>query len=153
MRGVYTAKVDISSVSAAKTLLLGTNASTTVIEILRASVTNADQETLEQMRISLTRVNVLGSPVGATTPVINKTEAGSAATGLTWYGNLSTEPTSYVTDDLDSEGVANLGGYYFDPTPEERPYIAPSGSFGLRLLDAPTNATRLIAKITYREIG
>jgi hypothetical protein len=154
LKGVYTAHVSIpASALAAKTLLYGTNGANTVLEILSAAVTNTDQEITEQVSIAITRVTTPGSPVGATTVFINKAESGSPTTAVAWLGNLSTEPTSYNSDHIDIQGVVNMGGYYYDPMPETRKYIAPGGAFGIRLLNAISNSTAIIAQITYREIG
>lgn len=152
MRGVYTVQIEIASVSTAKTLLYGTNDANTVLEILGASVTDEDQSTAEQLRFGLFRVTTAGSPAGASAD-INKTENGSSSSIVTWLSNLTAEPTTYATDRLDQQGVLNVGGYYYDPLPEVRKYISPSKAFGLKLLNAPTNAVRLIAQITYRELG
>lgn len=152
MRGVYTVRYAIAGVNSARTLLYGTNDANTVLEILGASVTDEDQSTAEQLRFGLYRVTTAGSPVGST-PDVNKSEAGSGSSIVTWLGNLTTEPTTYNSDSLDEAGVLNVGGYYYDPLPEVRKYIAPSKAFGLKLLNAPTNAIRLVAQITYREIG
>lgn len=152
MRGVFTVRVAIAAVAASKTLLYATNDANNVIEILSASVTDEDQSTNEQLRLAILRVTTAGSPAGGT-PDVNKSETGSAATVLTWLSNLTTEPTTYNSDAIDEQGVPNVVGYYYSPLPEERKYISPSKAFGLKLLNAPANAIRLVAQITYREIG
>lgn len=153
MRGVYTAHVAIAaSTLAAKTLLYGTNGSSSIIEILSAQVTDANQTTVEQLNIGISRVTTAGSPAGGAVD-INKSEASSATTGVTWLSNLTSEPTTYAADYIDHQGSTNMGGYFYDPLPETRKYIAPGGAFGLRLLTALANSTSLIVQITYREIG
>ncbi len=53
MRGVYTVRVKITTLAAAKTVLLGTLPSGTIIEILEAYLTNASQNTVEQIDVGL----------------------------------------------------------------------------------------------------
>lgn len=151
MRGVYTAYYDISSISSNKTLMLIQAPSSAVIEILSAHVTNLDIETSEQLSIGLFRVGTLGSPSG-TSVTPEKSEAGSSAAAATVTANLSVEPTSYSSTPIDKQGCNNLAGYHYNPIPEERPIIAPSGAFGLRLLVSPS-AFNCSVMITFREIG
>jgi hypothetical protein len=151
MRGVYTAYAKITSLAAAKTLMLVTVPSSKVVEIYSASVSNATNETNEQLEIALYTVNVFGSAAGSSvTPA--KSEAGDAAASVTVIANLTVEPTSYVSAPLDAEGANSLGGYRFDPIPETRPVAAPSSSFGLRLISTPTSFDAIV-KIVFREIG
>jgi hypothetical protein len=152
MRGVYTAPYKISSVSAAKTLMYLTAPSGKVVEILSASVTNASNETNEQMECVLQRITSLGTPTAtAVTPV--KHEAGDQASGSTVAGNVTASEPTYTSDtELGRQGFASLGGWWFQPTPEERPTVANGASIGLRLLTAPTSWD-LVVSITFREIG
>jgi hypothetical protein len=155
VRGVYTTVVEIASVAAAKTLLLGTAPADAAIEILSVSITNADIETSEQMIAAISRVTTLGSPSDDTTALMATAaaEAGSATSDVTWLGNLDVEPTAYNANPIRYEGFNNIGGFYFDPLPETRPIIAPSASFGVRLISTPSTAFRAIVSVTYREIG
>jgi len=151
MRGVYTAEIE-AGVTAAKSLIHITVPADSVIEILSASITNSDIDATEQLEAGVYHVTTIGAPVGtAITP--EKHETGDAASGVTAIGNLTTEPTTYNTIALDHQGFSNLNGYRYDPLPEERPIVSPSGAFGLRLLAAPDGATNLIAQVVYREIG
>jgi hypothetical protein len=151
MRGVYTAYAKITGLVAAKTLMLVTVPSSKVVEVYSASVSNATNETNEQLEFSMYRVNALGSPSG-TSVTPEKHETGDAAASVTVTANLTVEPTSYVTNPFDAEGSNSLGGYRFDPIPETRPVMAPSSSFGLRLISTPTSFDAVV-KIVFREIG
>ena len=151
MRGVYTAEIE-ASVSAAKTLVHITVPADSVIEILSCSITNSSIDSNEQLEAGLFRVATAGSPSGTSiTP--QKHENGDAASGVTALGDLTVEPTAYDSLGFDHNGFSNLGGYRYDPLPEERPIISPSGAVGLRLLAAPGSATNIHAQIVYREIG
>lgn len=151
MRGVYTAYIDISAISTNKTLMLIQAPSTAVVEILSAHATNLDVEAGEQLSIGLFRVTTVGSPTG-TTVTSEKHEFGDAASTCTIKGDLSAEPTTYATNPIDKQGQSNLAGYHYDPVPEERPTIPPSGAIGLRLLVAPASFNCSVM-VVFREIG
>lgn len=151
MRGVYTAYYDISAISTAKTLMLLTAPSTAVLEILGVHVTNLDVETSEQLSIGLHRVTTIGAPTG-TSVTPEKHENGDATAAATVLANLTAEPTTYATNPINKQGVNNVAGYHYDPMPEERPTVPPSGAIGVRLLVAPA-AFNASVMIVYREIG
>jgi len=155
MRGVYTVRQQIASLSTAKTVLLGTVPSSCVVEILEAYLTNANQSTLEQLDIGLFLVTTLGTPTGTTISAgnVQKTEGGSPNTVVTWLGDLTGEPTAYDANPLHVEGVINVGGYRYEPVPEARRWIGVSKSFGLRILVNPVNSFKAECVITYREVG
>ncbi len=47
----------------------------------------------------------------------------------------------------------NLGGYNYDPIPEERPVVSPGSFVGLRLTSPSITQAHINAEIVYREIG
>lgn len=151
MRGVYTAAIDISGLSAAKTLLYIQASATSVIEILSVHLTNQSSEVNEQWPVGLFHVTTIGTPAG-TSVTPEKHEKLDAASVATVLGDLSAEPTTYSSVPINKEGVSSLSGFHYDPIPEERPIIAPSGAMGLRLMIAPV-ATDVTAQIVFREIG
>lgn len=151
MQGVYTATAQISAVTTAKTLMYLTAPADMVIEVLSAKVTNVDNDTNEQTDISIGRIAYFTTdgPQGtAVTP--QPMEAGSVAASATVGANAVEEPT--YSNDVDREGVSSVGGYRFEPTPEERLYVSPGQSIGLRLRAAITS-TGLQVQMTFREIG
>lgn len=152
MRGVYTGVVKISGLAAAKTLLYITAPANKVVEILSASVTNASNETNEQIECCLQHVTTLGSPT-ATTLTPSKHELGDQAAASTVKGNVTaSEPTYTSNTEIGYEGSSSLGGWFFDPTPEEHPFIPGQGTMGLRLLSTPT-AFDAVVRITFREVA
>jgi len=156
MRGVYTAQITITGAQAAKTLVYIQSPSTCVVEILSASLGNANLGTAEQWNIGLFRVTTIGSPTGTTiTPekheVGDAVSAAGAATGV--LGNLTAEPTTYSSVAIDRQGASDLAGYRYDPIPEERPIVPPGGAIGLRLLTATNGQFTANAQIIFREIG
>lgn len=152
MRGVYTAHADISGLAASKTLMYITAPATAAIEILGVHVTNFNNNTAEQWIVSLQRISSLGTPT-ATTITPQKHENGDQASASTVKSNVTaSEPTYDTNGPVDKQGVSNLAGYHYDPIPEERPVVAPSGSWGVRMLSTPTS-TDVGVYIVYREIG
>lgn len=151
MRGVYTAQIDITGLSSAKTLMLIQAPSTGVIEIISCSVSNVNSETSEMLNIGVYHVTTVGSPTG-TSVTPEKHEKLDASSSATVTGNLSGEPTAYASKPLDKQGINNLSGYRYDPLPEERPIVPPSGAIGLRVIDAPASFNASV-QIVFREIG
>ncbi|GEM_PF-7101393 len=152
MRGVYTAEIEIASVSAAKTLLLLEAPADGVLEILSANVTNMNNDSNEQLEAGLFEVTTKGTPAG-TSVTPTKHEPGDQASSATATGDLTAEPSAYDTKAIDRQGFSNLAGYRYDPIPEERPVVKPGGLVGLRLLAAPATAAKMTAQIVYRQIG
>jgi hypothetical protein len=154
MRGVYEASFQISALSAAKTLAYITAPSNKVVEILSASVTNADNETNEQLEIGWSKISTLGTPTGTTiTPT--KMEQGDQAASSTVKGNVTgSEPTyaSAPSIEVGREGVPSLGGWRYAPVPEERLVIAGGDSWGLYNYNSIT-ALKASVRIVFREIG
>lgn len=159
MRGVYTAAYRIAGVSAAKTLMYLTVPSNKVVEILSVSVTNESNETNEQLLVGLQRVTTLGTPT-ATTITPKPHETGDQAAGSTVKANVTASEPTYpaiaagadIPGAFGLEGASSLGGWYFDPTPEERPIVPGGETVGLRLVNAPTSLD-LVVRWTFREIG
>jgi hypothetical protein len=154
MRGVFRVTGTVSTVTTAKTLCYVTAPSDAVLEILSARVTCQDEDTSEQVFIELNRIATLGSPT-ATARTPKPTEEGSAAFGGTANENVTaSEPTYDAINDAIAAGGANkLAGWEYVPLPEERAYISPSDTFGLRVVDAISVSSDLSYEITFREIG
>jgi len=156
MRGVYTASADITGLAAAKTLMYITAPATAAVEILSVHVTDYSNNTSEQWKISFQRISTLGTPTGTsitTTTGLQKHENGDQASTITCKSNITaSEPTYDTVGAVDRQGVSNLAGYHYDPIPEERPVIAPSGTFGLYMHSTPTS-TDVGVSIIFREIG
>lgn len=152
MRGVYTASYRISGLAAAKTLMYLTAPASAVVEILSASVTNEANETNEQILCTFQKIGTLGTPT-ATTVTPAKHEDGDQAAGSTVKANVTASEPTYTADtEIAREGTSSLGGWFYTPVPEERKYVPPSGSIGLRVINAPTSFDAVV-RLTFREIG
>lgn len=155
MRDVYIASVDISSVSAAKTLMYITAPATMCIELLEATVTNRSSSTSAQLEASLARITSLGTPTKSdlAASAVVKTEVGSANTSATVAYNVTASEPTYAANAIDKQGFNNLAGYRYDPLPEERAIIPPSATVGLKLSANPSASFDCTVQIVFREIG
>jgi hypothetical protein len=152
MRGVYEAVYKISGVAAAKTLAYLTAPATAIVEILGASVTDASNETNEQLDCFIKKIGTLGTPT-ATSLTPSKTEDGDQAAGSTVKANVTaSEPTYTSNTEVGWEGASSLSGWFYDPIPEERKYVPPGGSVGIYLNQAIT-AADLVVRLRFREVG
>lgn len=159
MRGVYTAAYRIAGVTTAKTLMFLTAASGKLVDILSASVTNESNEGNEQILCCLQKVTSIGTPT-ATTITPGKHEPSDQAAASVVKANVTgSEPTygangqgADIIDAFGQEGVSSLGGWFFNPIPEERVTIGSAATFGLRLVNAITSAD-LVIRLTFQEKG
>lgn len=153
MRGVYEAGIRISALAATRTLMYITAPSNRVVEILSIAVTNESNTTNQQLECTLQRISTLGSPTGTgVTPT--PTEQNDQAAASTVVGNITaSEPTYASGTEIGREGWPSLGGYRFQPVPEERPVIAGGVSWGLRLINQTPTAFDCVVRIVFREIG
>lgn len=152
MRGVYEASIHIAGLNALKTLLLAEVPAAKCVEVLSASVTDASNTTNQQLECGFYLITSLGTPAGtAVTPW--KNEQGDQASGLTWLGNLTTEPTTYSSTGFGIMGFASLAGYQYAPVPEERLVLSPSSDWGFKITDTVPTAFDADCRISYREIG
>lgn len=150
----YTAEYVITSLSTAKTLLLGQAPSTMVIIILNVTVKDLNTPTVEQWEVSVNRVTTRGSPTGTSISAgnVQKGSKGDGNTSVTWLADLTAEPTTYDANPLDHDGVPNTPGYRYEPSLEDRPEISPSESFGIRMIGTPA-ATKVRVSVSYLELG
>ena len=151
MRGVYTLSHKSSAHSTAVSLIYVVCPATCAIEILSAGITNATTETNEQWEVAIAHVTSIGTPQGtALTPI--KAEKGDAASLITGaLGDLTTEPTT-ATEFVDNQGVPSLGGYRYEPVPEERITVGPSKALVMKFV-ATMTSTDVVAWIKFREIA
>ena len=152
MKGVYTAATKIAGLNAAKTLAYLTAPSNKTIEIIGVTVTDESVATNFQMEIAIANISTLGTPT-ATQVTPTPHEKGDQASGSTFGlgSNSSGEPTTYGTT-ITQEGATSLIGYRHEPQPEERIYLAPGATLGVKLATTPP-ATDFDVRVTWREIG
>jgi len=89
---------------------------------------------------------------GGTTPTAAAHQVGDAAFGGTVEANNTTQATTTTVIRADAFNIQ--GGWVYQPTPEERIVISPSGRVVLELPSAPTpDAITMSSTITFEEIG
>lgn len=153
MRGVYTIKDVLTTVTTAKQLLYLATPATCVIEILSAGITSTDEVTNEQIYAKLARATGTVGGGDALTP--KPTEELSAASVCTAKGGNTaiTGMTPDGDDDAIAIGAGNkLVGWEYVPAFEERDIVKPSDFLILETKATLTSCT-LTAYIKYREIG
>lgn len=151
---VYTASLETGSVSTARSLMLLENPTDTALLIIGASVIAPDDDTNEQMDITLQTITTFGTPIGtAVTPAPHS--PGDAASGVTATGDITAaEPTYTASTEVGHEGASSIGGWRYDPlTLERAKEVSPNTDMGIRLLTAPNTAKTLVVRITFIEIG
>jgi hypothetical protein len=156
---VYTVEHTIAALNpaAGDGLLVVEAPSSMVLQIISTKVKNIDNSTHEQIHAGTFPITTKGSLAGGgSAPTPRKHMEGDAASACTVYeaGNtgLATEPTTWGGA-FDESSESNLGGYDYEPPFDARPYIKPSGLFGVRLMKAPSVAFKALVSITYGEIG
>ncbi len=152
MRGVYRANIAIAGLNSARTVLYITAPSTAIVEILSAKIGDMDNATNQQLEACWQKVTS-GSPT-ATSLTPTKSEQGDQAAGSTVAGNVTASDFTYTSNtQFDLQGFAMLAGYQHAPVPEERLYIAPSATWGLRLLTSSPTSFGCVVEAVFREIG
>lgn len=152
MRGVYTVEGKLSAWASNKGAMLVTNNSSRVLEIISAHIGDVGSNvTNQQLEAAIARVTTLGSPAGGATPTPTPEETGDQASAATVTTGLTTDVTT-VGAKLDHQGFASLAGYQYNPLPEERIIVPPSGSITMFLVVAPT-AFDAVVQMKFREIG
>ena len=152
MRGTYVASTTFSSLTTGpQTLIQLTAPSTAVVELIRATVTVNNNATNEQLEIQIQRASVAGGSPTGLTPA--KTEDGDQAAGSTVGASPTSEPTYTANKIIDRAGIPSVGGYVYNPVPEERPIIAPSAIVGLKINTPSFTSSSGDATLTFREIG
>ena len=152
MQGVYTFQYQITGVNSARTLLYLAPSATQTMEILSAKVTQTNITASEQLECMISRITSIGGPT-STTIAATLTEGTTAAFGGTAKANVTASEPTYGSVQLDQNGWPNVGGYFYDPLPEERVTIAPGAYVGLKLLSSPVNTYTLDCTMTVRCLG
>ena len=150
---VYTVHELITTVTTGKTLLYIETHATRPIQILSASVTCTDEDTAEQIAVELNRIATLGTPTATTRVPKPTSELFNTYGGVVKVNVTADEPVYDAYLDAIAAGGANkLGGWYYDPKPEELTVVSAANDVGLRLVDTIISSSINVA-ITFAEIG
>lgn len=153
MRGVYTSSLKCTSVAAAKTLAYWTVPADAVMELISVFIGSPDNDTNEQLEALIQKITTLGTP-SKTDVTPAPAELGDQAASITTHFNVTaSEPTFTSNTEWGYQSFATLGGYIYEPVPEERPIFSPGTSHALRLIGTPGSSSSFIVKVSFREIG
>jgi hypothetical protein len=142
--GVYVARMDNISISAARTLVQVNAPATSSLEILRAWV-SFNSVTSTAIEVRLKRVTTAGT--GTSFTAIQLSGQADAFDG-TCTNNHTAEGT--LGDELIREFINYLNGFIYLPIPEERIVVPPSARIALDLPTAPGAAVNISAGIVFR---
>ena len=128
------------------------------IEILRASVSQNETETGQQLGIIVgTKAAAFGTytsttpvpkvPSGPASGITGGTSGAAASAGT----DASAEGAGTVTP-MFEEGFDNRNGWLWVPTEDERPLILPDIGFIIKLIGTPSTLTGWNAHVTYKEL-
>lgn len=129
-----------------------------VLEVLRATVSQVETETQQQLGIILGRKVTAFGTYTSTTPTPHA--IGGAASGITGAtdGSAGTAGTDASAEGAGAvtafhdEGFDNRVGFLWVPTPEERPILANGEAMVVKLRGTPSTLTGWSATLTYREL-
>lgn len=148
MGQIYVSSFSISGLTTARTLMWQTAPADATTDIMSAHVTNATNETNEQFEVTFQRITTLGTPT-STAVVPAPTQVGYAVSGVTMEANVTASEPTYPAvnvSETGKQGAASLGGWHYEPPPDERFTTSSADNTGLRLLAA---VTAFDAKVTW----
>lgn len=152
---VFTSTYKTGTITTAKTLAYITSPSTAIVKLLSAEVVAPDDDLNEQMDIALQKITSLGTPTA--TPITpSKHEAGDSAAGSTTKFDVTASEPTYGAANVDvigRKGAPSLAGWNYSPLDKEELIIAPSTSWGLRLLTNLGTGKALTVRLTFGEVG
>ena len=148
----YSVTFEEVAVTAAQDLFEIVAASDSVVVIHSVSVSqssDAGDAASEMLNLLYHRGSTSGS--SGTTPTPAPLNLGDAAFGGTTEVNNTTQGTPGTK--LRAECWNVLAGYIWQPTPEERIYISPSGRVIIELQTAPSDSLTMSGTIIIEELG
>ncbi len=166
MRGVYTVTAEHTAIAAAENVLVFFNNSAmtdypVVAELLGATITNADQDTNEQLVAGLFRVTGVNLDEGVLGGAVYVTPEKHETADSTSVCSVSTASALVETDQdvalasmaVHLRGFSTLGGYWYDPLPETRVHVRPDDMYALRITTPTFTSFSPVVSMTWREIG
>lgn len=157
MSRMYSVIFDRVAVSAVQDLFELTNAATTVLKIHSVELgQDSDEQDAEDEQLQIKINRRTGSPTSGSggssaTPV--KMQTGDAAASFTAEVNNTTQISAGTETQIYSGAFNIRAGFFWTPTPECRPVIAPSEYFIVELGEAPADAITMSGTIMVEEIG
>lgn len=130
-----------------------------LLEVVRATVSQNETETSQQLGIILARKVTAFGTYTSTTPTPNiigaavSGIAGGTAGAAATAGTDASAEGAGATTTIHAEGFNNLNGFLWVPTPEERLILGPDQAFVLKLRGTPATLTGWNATVTYLELA
>lgn len=146
---LYYVPMDQESISGAVTLVqINENGGNRMLCLLEAAITNDDSETSQQLAVQILRVTTAGTGTSTTPVPVEVNQSAATFTATTDHTAEGTASTVYLRD-----GFNVLNGWRFQPTPEGRIWVPPSGRLAIKLATAPGAAINLNAWALVGEVG
>ena len=120
-----------------------------IVVLHSVSISQSNRTVSEMLNLLIHRGSSSGS--GGTVPTAHPLDTGSPTFGGTVEVNNTTQSTE--SNILRAENFNILVGYFWQPTPEERIVIPPSGRIVVELQTAPGSSTKMSGTIVFEEIG
>ncbi len=157
MGRIYTASFQNSAYTAANDFLELLSGSAVVVAIHEITITQSTEigdAQAEMFRVTVHRVTA--SPTsgsGGSTPTpIPHNPTDTAATS-TVEANNSTPLSGGTSVLLREEAVHIANGFYYQPIPEDRIFLAPSTRLMVKIASTPADSISFSGTITFEEIG
>ncbi len=144
----YVVLMENIAVTTLRTLLEITAPSNRLAELIEAWVTQTDSETSTQEEIEIIRKTVAGTGTAETPEPLS---ANSGAAGSTSLSNCTGEGT--LGNRVWREGFNILSGWRYQPVPEARIWVPPSGIVGIRFAQAPEASINVTCGLVFAEHG
>lgn len=154
MGRMYTASFTGTSVSALQDLFeinAPSDAVVVIHSIRLGQSSDAGDAEAELLRVVLSRSDTTTPGSGGSAVTARPHEVGDAAFGGTVEKNNTTQAATTTGILADTWNVQ--AGWFYQPTPEERIVLSPSGIFVVELPAAPNDAITMEGSITIEEIG
>jgi len=132
-------------------LIVLTAPATRALEIHAVHVTDQNNVTNEQWEIEIIRATTAGVGAATAIPKVPLEVASGASTAVCEHTYITTQPV-LAADPLDLQSPPSLSGYHFEPAPDDRPIVPPSGIISIRQ-NKTIASTTLNAEVIWREIG
>lgn len=157
MGRIYTATFQNVAYTAANDFFELLASSAVCVAIHRVTITQSTEiadAQAEMVRITLHRVTA--SPTsgsGGSTPTPIPHSPGDAAAVATVEANNTTPLSGGTSVLLHEEAVHVANGFDYTPVPEDRPVIAPSTRFMVKLASTPADSISFSGTVTFEELG
>ena len=149
MGRVYSFSVDVGAQTTTRTGISLTAASGKPLRLLSASITNATNETNEQLVAGIRKISSDGTATTATSYITHNPDDASATATL--KHTYTAEPT-YATPVGIIEGFSSLGGWYWNPTEKEQIIVGSAEIIGIRIVTATFTSLQPVFRLTWEEM-